>query len=279
MEKDQVDIDKVSKEKKKLVPGSTSISVDGNVSKIFVNAANKSKMVYVPAGTFYYGSQIDDRLTRDNESPQTLIGQTAFYIDIFNVTNDQYCEFLNNKMPDKDKLKLWISLKGGFRSGMLRKERCRIRKKMSGTYKVEKGYERHPMVYVSWIGANEYAKWVGSRLPTEQEWEKAARGVDGRLYPWGDEFNWKLCNSREDGKRGTTEVGKYPEGKSYYGCYDMAGNVWEWTDSWYNDTKRHRVTRGGSWFFDHSYCRCADRNGIAPDDWIFNTGFRCARTI
>ena len=279
MGKDQVDRDKVSKEKKKLVPGNVSVSVDGTVSEIFVNAANKSKMVYVPAGNFYYGSQIDDRLTRDNESPQKLIGQTAFYLDIFNVTNDQYCEFLNENMPDKDVLKLWICLKGGFRSGLLRKERCRIRKKMSGIYEVKKGHERHPVVYVSWFGANEYAKWVGSRLPTEQEWEKAARGVDGRLYPWGDEFNWKLCNSREDGKPGTTEVGKYPGGKSYYGCYDMAGNVWEWTDSWYDDTKRYKVTRGGSWFFDHSHCRCADRNGVVPDDWFFNTGFRCARTI
>jgi len=105
----------------------------------------------------------------------------------------------------------------------------------------------HPVVQVIWHDAVAYAEWAGVRLPTEQEWEKAARGVDGRVYPWGDEFDPTRCNTRESGVRTTTPVDRYsPDGDSSCGCADMAGNVWEWTASEVEPGSERRVLRGGS---------------------------------
>ncbi|RIJ90899.1 MAG: hypothetical protein DCC43_14540 [Candidatus Brocadia sp.] len=134
------------------------------------------------------------------------------------------------------------------------------------------------MIFVSWFGADAYAKWAGNRLPTEEEWEKAARDVDGWAYPWGNTFDPSLCNSSESGAGGTTEVDKFPKGKSCYGCYDMAANVWEWTDSWYEKDKA-RVLRGGSWDDGGYFCRCAFRDRNVPDYRDYDVGFRCARTL
>lgn len=103
----------------------------------------------------------------------------------------------------------------------------------------------HPVVGVSFYEAEAYAKWAGKRLPTEQEWEKAARGTDGPIYPWRDEFDENKCNSGER-VEGTSPVSQYPGGVSLYGCYDMAGNVWEWCASWWGPGEGYRVLRGGS---------------------------------
>ena len=236
-------------------------------------AIDDSEMVLVPAGSFLYGSREDDREAHNDEKPQRVIDLPAFYMDVFPVTNRQYCEFLNQKRPDNDTLAKWIDLTGSF-SG----EKCRITKGLNG-YIVEKGRERHPVIYISWHGAEAYAMWAGKRLPSEEEWEKAARGTEGAKYPWGNEFDGFLCNTRESGIGRTSQVDKFPEGRSPFGCFDMAGNVWEWTDSLYDEVKVNKVLRGGSWIFNWCYARCALRSGDFPGFGDGYIGFRCARTL
>ncbi|MCP4978117.1 MAG: formylglycine-generating enzyme family protein, partial [Maribacter sp.] len=239
----------------------------------YENRTDNSKMVLIPAGTFLFGSRDDDKMANSNEKPQRTIDLPAFYMDVNPVTNDQFCKFLNSESPDKQSLEKWINLEGSYE-----KEKCRIIRKRR-TFNVEKGYESNPIIYVTWYGAAAYAKWAGKKLPTEQEWEKAARSTDGRIYPWGNKFNKKFCNSDESEIGKTSEIGKFPEGKSFYGCHDMAGNVWEWTNSNYDNKKDTFVLRGGSWLYGSGRCRCAFR--FVNDPILRNhfIGFRCARTL
>jgi len=133
----------------------------------------------------------------------------------------------------------------------------------------------HPVAYVSWEDAVAYAEWAGLKLPAEQEWEKAARGIDGRIYPWGDEFDPARCNARESGIETTTPVGRYsPDGDSPCGCTDMAGNVWEWTASEWEPGRDARVLRGGAFDYEGWYVRCAARLRFYPLSWNRSFGFR-----
>ena len=113
----------------------------------------------------------------------------------------------------------------------------------------------------------------------EEEWEKAARGIDGRVYSWGNEFDKDKCNTDESKIGHTTPVKDYKEARSPYGCFDMAGNVWEWTDSWDEKKEEYRVLRGGSWYSFRNYARCADRFGNHAGLGNYDIGFRCARTL
>ncbi len=137
----------------------------------------------------------------------------------------------------------------------------------------------HPVVYVSWHDAKAYASWAGVELPTEQQWEKAARGWDGRIYPWGNQWKENCCNSQESGINGTTPVGKFsPVGDSPYGCTDTVGNVWELTLSkWENDSP-WIVRRGGSWQLDSTDVNVMVRNNNSPLDKHDSLGFRIILT-
>jgi formylglycine-generating enzyme required for sulfatase activity len=216
-------------------------------------------MVYVPAGPFVFG--------------ESMAVTEAFRIDRSPVTNAQFCQFLNACGNKEEGGAEWIDLKGAYG-----KEKCRISGR-KGRFTVEHGYENHPAIYVSWYGAAAFAKWAGKRLPSEQEWEKAARGIDGRRYPWGEEFSEQRCNTQESGIGGTTEVGKYGEaGRSPYGAEDMAGNVWEWTDSLWSEQEKARVLRGGSWLYVSVLAACSSRKYAHPHFRDSVIGFRCART-
>jgi formylglycine-generating enzyme required for sulfatase activity len=152
--------------------------------------------------------------------------------------------------------------------------------------------DNQPVVLVSCKDAEAYARKVGKRLLTDMEWEKAARGIDGRIFPWGNVFSERKCNSGRSGIEKTTPVTKYPQGKSPYRCYDMVGNVWEWTSSWYDEKELEMVCRGGSYsdrvpvhqvesaITDASqFCRTAYRKGEKRNGYAYNIGFRLAKDL
>jgi formylglycine-generating enzyme required for sulfatase activity len=154
----------------------------------------------------------------------------------------------------------------------------------------------HPVVYVSWHDAVVYTEWLAASsgetwyLPTEGEWEKAARGTEGRVYPWGDTFDKTRCNTKESGLQTTTSVGNYPTSASPYGVQDMAGNVWEWTSSEFlpypfrvssgredADSPTDHVLRGGSWLSGGRFIRAAYRGKGGP--YLLDVGFRLVRAV
>lgn len=216
-------------------------------------------MVYIPPGPFVCGSEEEGTLCEVNL-------EHGFWMDRFPVTNAQFSRFLNEKGNREEGGAEWIDL-----------YESRIRQNPEG-FAAEAGYNDHPVVAVSWYGAKAYAQWAGKRLPTEQEWEKAARGVDGRRYPWGEDWDPAKCNTREGGPGQTTPVGSYPQGVSPYGCYDMAGNVWEWAAGLWSKDEDRPVLRGGSWELSHAYAACESRRGAHPHGRFLLVGFRCART-
>ncbi len=158
---------------------------------------------------------------------------------------------------------------------------------------------KHPVVNVAWKEANEYCKNAGGRLPTEAEWERAARGDGGLVYPWGNEFvadnvvfaetggvgaklkvgSYSLQQSGSSQLGGTKEVGLRKSGKSPFGLYDMAGNVWEWVAGWYDGKKKFRLLKGGSWLSPRESVRSATRLGDVGDVHFNDYGFRCAYDI
>ena len=250
-----------------------------------------TEMVLIPAGYLQMGSNANN--AADNEKPVHTVYVDAFYMDTYEVTNTQFKAFINanpswrkDKIPDKyrdgDYLWPWNG----------------------NDYPSEKG--NHPVVYVSWYAAMAYAQWASKRLPTEAEWEKAARGgLVGQKYPWGNAIDTSQANYRWD-VGNTMPVGTYaPNG---YGLYNMAGNVWEWcldtyeadfyarsprrnplagemtlrqviTNYQYVNVKPSRVLRGGGWFDTARGLRVANRFGTAPTVTADDIGFRCAQDV
>ncbi|MCP4104863.1 MAG: SUMF1/EgtB/PvdO family nonheme iron enzyme [Desulfobacteraceae bacterium] len=214
-------------------------------------------MVEVAAGEFLFGE--DKQKDRIDE---------AFSIDVYPVTNAQYEKFIREGGYENDDY--WSDEGNRWKT----KENVAHPK----LWKDEKwNPPGNPVVGVSYYEAEAYAKWAGKRLPTEKEWERTARGTDGRVYPWGDEFDKERCNTLESGIGGTTRVTRYPNGVSPTGCYDMAGNVWEWTSSDYDE--KSKVLRGGSWFNYRGLARCLNRGRYFPYNRNNDVGFRCARIV
>ncbi|MBZ0271942.1 formylglycine-generating enzyme family protein, partial [bacterium] len=137
---------------------------------------------------------------------------------------------------------------------------------------------RHPVVKISWEQAMQFARKIGKRLPTEAEWEKAARGTDGRQYPWGNEFAPERCNTFESGMGVTTPVDAYPAGKSPMGVMDMAGNAWEWTATRHESAPAFRVLKGGAYDGKADFALCAQRFAYHQSGLFQASGFRCVKS-
>ena len=150
-------------------------------------------------------------------------------------------------------------------------------KKVVPDHAIPAGKENHPVVEISYFEAEKYCKALGKRIPTDLEWEKAARGNDGRLYPWGADFDSSKANTVESGIGGTTPVGSYKNGQSPYGAMDMTGNVWEWVDAWSGDDQKYRYMMGGSFFDDKHKSTVFSTLKSIPDDIHTFSGFRCAK--
>jgi formylglycine-generating enzyme required for sulfatase activity len=247
-------------------------------------------MVYVPGGTFEMGStqaELDAAVDQcesdrgsdqceherlDDETPLHSVTLDGFWIDQTEVTNAQYARCV---------------AAGACRPPSESSSYLRTR------YYGASQYDNHPVIWVTWNDTRTYCGWAGGRLPTEAEWEYAARGPDGRVYPWGNDspnvtllnYNWNVGD--------TTEVGSYPEGKSWVGALDMAGNAWEWVNDWYADdyyakasaenptgpdVGNRKVLRGGAWSRDPVNLRSAYRDKNFPDFSYYNVGFRCVVT-
>ncbi|HRI37562.1 MAG TPA: formylglycine-generating enzyme family protein [Nitrospira sp.] len=232
-------------------------------------------MVLVPAGEFTMGSNEGHA----DEKPAHQVYLDAYYIDKHEVTIGQYGEFLD--VNSFDPPPLWTTM-------------------------AQPSYENRPVVNVDWKDASNYCKWAGKRLPTEAEWEKAARGTDGRIYPWGNDppsparANFGKDRDKWNNHEALVPVGQMKEGKSPYGVYDLAGNVWEWVNDWYDPdyyaaspsrnpqgpiSGKFKVIRGGSWDLAPERLRSAQRDLNIPTttDYDspayrnFNSGFRCAK--
>jgi formylglycine-generating enzyme required for sulfatase activity len=239
------------------------------------------EMVRIPAGKFLMGTLEEDlwaiarkysikRKYIAREIPRHKVFVQEFEICKYPVTNFQYQAFVRD--TDREPPGHW---KGD---------------------EYPEGLHNHPVVSVSWYDAGDYCKWLSKkigksyRLPTEAEWEKAARGTDRREFPWGNEWDVSKCNTRDGGPGITTPVDQYlPHGESCYEVADMAGNVWEWCADWlsaypgnpfpdegYGET--YKVLRGGAWDHGQVGARCAYRNGFEPKNRVEDVGFRCVRS-
>jgi serine/threonine-protein kinase len=231
---------------------------------------DRSVMVHVPAGHFFMGSSDSDASADGDEKPMHSVYLDDFWIDKFEVTNADFAQFVEATGYQTDAEKEGHS---------------------KNWREAAEGKDNHPVVYVSWNDAVAYCEWVSKRLPTEAEWEKAARGTDDRIWPWGNGWDEDNVNSKDAGLGHTRAVGSYPDGASPYGCMDMAGNAWEWVADWYQrdyyqaapdrnpqgpNQGVSRVVRGGSFVLPQRLTRCTGRFEFIP--WVRrdDLGFRCA---
>lgn len=288
------------------------------------NLDGLNDMVYIPGGEFLMGSEDDDSIIADGEGPIRKVTVKPFYMDATTVTNEQFQKFITatGYVTEAEKYG-WSFVFHLLVSEATAKTVKQSPRQTPWWYVVEgatwdhpegpdstiESRMDHPVVHLSWNDAQAYCKWAGKRLPTEAEWEFAARGgLEGKRFPWGDEFmpngvhqtnvfqgTFPHTNTVEDGYISTAPVKAFtPNG---YGLYNVSGNVWEWCKDWFNPNyETHggpdnpqgprsgsgRVIRGGSYLCHDSYCnryRVAARTSNTPDSSTGNMGFRCVRDV
>lgn len=231
------------------------------------------KMIEIPAGDFWIGRRDKEEIPEEKPAKRILL--SAFFIDKYEVTNGRFRKFAEatkfQTEAERAGLETTWKTPGGPSSNI-------------------NGKDDYPVVFVSWNDAAAYCQWAGKHLPTEAQWEKAARGLEGRLYPWGNEWDATKLNSGEGGTGGLQPVGRFPEGKSPYGVLDMAGNVWEYTSSLWKpypyeardgreDTNVQgvHVLRGGAWASTRRNSTSSFRFRNNPRYGDIQTGFRCVK--
>jgi formylglycine-generating enzyme required for sulfatase activity len=250
-------------------------------------------MVLVKGGKFTRGSSEDDADAYDDEKQQRKIYLKNFMIGKYPVTDEEFKEFIDDGGYGKARKDMWSE------EGWLWREENKI---SEPEYWHDRKWNapNFPVVGISRFEAEAYANWLSKRtghqyrLPTEAEWEKAARGTKGFKYPWGEDFDKNLCNSFESGLNRTSPIGIYPKGKSPYDCFDIAGNVGEWCSDWYNDNYyanspdrnpkgpsdgADRVLRGGSWYHYARHSRSAFRSHDDPRYRADRLGFRILQEL
>ncbi|ASK62198.1 serine/threonine protein phosphatase [Virgibacillus phasianinus] len=280
------------------------------------------KMVHIPGGTFLMGTNHKEGFPADGEGPIRKVTVDPFYIDAHTVTNEEFQAFITDTGYQTEAEQYgWSFVFHQFVSAQTAKS---VRQKVQGTpwwwvvegaaWNQPEGPDStiddrmdHPVIHVSWNDAQAYCKWAGKRLPTEAEWEFAARGgLEQKLYPWGDELTpdgvhhcniWQgkfpERNDGEDGYLGTAPAKSFPA--NGFRLYNMSGNVWEWCSDWFSrgiharggkdnpkgpDSGDSRIIRGGSYLCHRSYCnryRVAARSSNTPDSSTGNMGFRCVK--
>jgi len=250
------------------------------LAKTQASSESPEEWLPVPGGEFEMGAE--GAPAGQDEAPKHKVHLDSFYIAKYEVSNKNYSVFVKatgHRAPEHEDVKLSL-----WRGGAM----------LPGT-------DNLPVINVSWEDAEAYCKWAGGRLPTEAEWEKAARGTDGRKYPWGNDpvtgnrTNYSIENvTFWDGPSTLAKINMYDFGRSPYGAYEMAGNVWEWVHDWYQDDYykhspdksprgpadgKERVIRGGSWRNDPDHVRSTNRSKMVPTEKRTYVGIRCAKDM
>ncbi len=249
----------------------------GKLKPQIISEVDGKEMVLIPAGEFLMGTdKVDNENTHRkigtvkplylDQQPERKIFLDSYYMDKYEVTNKEYKRFLDDTS--------FYEAPGNWENGQYPEELTDA-----------------PVTHITWYEAFTYAVWAGKRLPTEAQWEKAARGTDGRNYPWGNEYDKSFANMGVDGARKIMPVSAYPNDVSSYGVFGLAGNVMEWTLNWYDAYpgssyeykrfgKRFKVIRGNGFqkaghYFLEAYGYAFYRTEAEPDDYFENVGFRC----
>jgi formylglycine-generating enzyme required for sulfatase activity len=278
-------------------PTNTPTATPDRYPETIIREQDGMVMMLIPADTFIMGAAENDFIAAPDEKPRHEVRLSQFYMDKFEVNVEQYAAFLNRLGSYERACEgvdcAWPSELAGYTSYLIRQDLG------DGTvqYYPTTGFASYPINHVSWYGAKLYCESVGARLPTEAEWEYAARGTDDRIYPWGSiqpEPGGDLAVFQSESYEDLMPVDALPNGASPFGIFSMAGSLWEWTADWYKETWYAesnisnptgpetgfaRVIRGGAWPFNNraDRIRATNRSSLTPDFISSAVGFRCVR--